>query len=88
MPSPNGVATHTVFPPTVDTAATVATATEAAEVAVVVDVAVDVVGVPMLAVLAVCDATLGCARDLAHEDRTVGEPPPRLALLISRRLRI
>jgi hypothetical protein len=42
----------------------------------------------MLAVLAVCDATLGCARDLAHEDRTVGEPPPRLALLISRRLRI
>ncbi|MFM2165349.1 MAG: hypothetical protein RL325_1786 [Planctomycetota bacterium] len=27
-------------------------------------------------------------RALAHEDRGVGEPPPRLALLISRRLRI
>lgn len=29
-----------------------------------------------------------CGRGLSHEDRTAGEPPPRLALLISRRLRI
>lgn len=27
-------------------------------------------------------------RALAHDDRAVGEPPPRLALVISRRLRI
>jgi len=52
------------------------------------DVAVDAVGVPMLAVLVVREATVGCARELAYEDGSVGEPPPRLALLISRRLRI
>ncbi|MEY5061926.1 MAG: hypothetical protein RIS45_1847 [Planctomycetota bacterium] len=49
----------------------------------------DLVGSP-LPPAADCRAwEIECAgHPLAHEDRAVGEPPPRLALIISRRLRI
>jgi hypothetical protein len=61
---------------------------KAAPNASVFDLAVDAIGTPMLAVLVAHDVDPRCARAPAHEDRAVGEPPPRLALLISRRLRI
>ena len=48
----------------------------------------DTIGAPVVPVLVHRDDTLEQGRALAHEDRTAGEPPPRLALVISRRLRI
>ena len=50
--------------------------------------ALDAIGtdIPLLSAPAADD--VGCGRTLSHEDRTAGEPPPRLALVISRRLRI
>lgn len=56
--------------------------------AFVFDLALDAIGTPMPAMLVAHDVEFRCDRALAHEDRAVGEPPPRLALLISRRLRI
>jgi hypothetical protein len=50
---------------------------------------IDAVGVPLLQCIASMEAaTDDAGRVLAHDDRTSGEPPPRLALVISRRLRI
>ena len=50
--------------------------------------AVDLIGAPLPPEVCAVDPCIGCGRVLSHEDRTAGEPPPRLALLISRRLRI
>ena len=50
--------------------------------------AIDAIGAVMPLLSAPAHDGLGCGRALSHEDRTAGEPPPRLALVISRRLRI
>lgn len=49
---------------------------------------VDAVGAPMLAIPEFRHEQPRLGRLLAHDDRNAGEPPPRLALIISRRLRI
>jgi hypothetical protein len=48
----------------------------------------DLIGAPLLPILALTAHDAGCGQVLPREDLTAGEPPPRLALIISRRLRI
>lgn len=50
--------------------------------------AIDAIGVPLRVAVETDTHGLAFGRALSHEDRTAGEPPPRLALVISRRLRI
>jgi len=48
----------------------------------------DLIGVPQLPLLASPGREARCMHEPPYEDLTAGEPPPRLALIISRRLRI
>jgi hypothetical protein len=50
---------------------------------------VDAIGTPLHSCIGPgISAADAAGRVLAHDDRTAGEPPPKLALVISRRLRI
>jgi hypothetical protein len=62
--------------------------TKAAPDAPTWSLSLDLIGSPLLPTLAATADTPRCGHEPPCEDFTEGEPPPRLALIISRRLRI